>query len=197
MDLQGYANFLTACANDPRFEAGTLIEAIRKQDPEFSWFTSLAYRFVVVKRVRDGILERAKVNAWFEDRPLQGPGRVDTFNPYKRLFNFDLKADADGRYRRPAATLQSARPPGHVAALGRQQQSGRGKEQERGHRRRRDGVVARSGIARSGRQVGPGSQPAGISIGAHRSEQGRRAERRSIRRRARAATPSAARPSDR
>ena len=39
MDLQGYANFLTACAQDPRFEAGTLIEAIRKQDPEFSWFT--------------------------------------------------------------------------------------------------------------------------------------------------------------
>jgi hypothetical protein len=33
MDLQGYANFLTACAKDPRFEAGTLIEAIRKQDP--------------------------------------------------------------------------------------------------------------------------------------------------------------------
>ena len=24
MDLQGYANFLTACARDPRFEAGTL-----------------------------------------------------------------------------------------------------------------------------------------------------------------------------
>ena len=31
-----------------------LIEAIRKQDPEFSWFNSLLYRFVVVKRTRDG-----------------------------------------------------------------------------------------------------------------------------------------------
>jgi mono/diheme cytochrome c family protein len=93
MDLQGYANFLTATARDPRFEAGTLIEAIRKQDPDFGWFTSLLYRFVVVKRTRDGILERAKQNAWFDDRPPQGPGRVDTFNPYKRMFNFDLKAD--------------------------------------------------------------------------------------------------------
>jgi len=93
MDLQGYANFLTATAQDPRFEAGTIIEAIRKQDPDFGWFTSLLYRFVVVKRTRDGILERAKQNAWFEDRPPQGPGRVDTFNPYKRIFNFDLKAD--------------------------------------------------------------------------------------------------------
>ena len=93
MDLQGYANFLTACARDPRFEASTLIDAIRKQDPEFSFLQSLIFRFIVVGRTRDGILERAKINSWFDDRPLQGPGRVDTFNPYKRFFNFDMKAD--------------------------------------------------------------------------------------------------------
>lgn len=93
MDLQGYANFLTACAQDPRFEAGTLLEAIRKQDPEFGFLDGLVYRFLVIKRTRDGILERAEQNAWFKDRPPQGPGRVDTFNPYKRMFGFDLKAD--------------------------------------------------------------------------------------------------------
>lgn len=93
MDLQGYANFLTATANDPRFDAGTIIEAIRKQDPSFTWFQSLLYRFVVIKRTRDGILERAEQNKWFNDRPPQGPGRVDTFNPYKRLFSFDLSQD--------------------------------------------------------------------------------------------------------
>jgi mono/diheme cytochrome c family protein len=47
----------------------------------------------VIKRTRDGILERADQNSWFAERPPQGPGRVDTFNPYKRLFNFDMKAD--------------------------------------------------------------------------------------------------------
>jgi len=93
MDLQGFANFLTDCARDPRFEAGTLIAAIRQQDPDFSWFSSLLYRFVVIKRTREGILERAVDNAWFEGRPPQGPGRVDTFNPYKSLFDFDMKAD--------------------------------------------------------------------------------------------------------
>ena len=51
------------------------------------------YRFIAIKRTRDGILERAEQNSWFNDRPPQGPGRVDTFNPYKRIFNFDLKAD--------------------------------------------------------------------------------------------------------
>ena len=93
MDLQGYANFLTATARDPRFEVGALLEGIRKQDPDFGWFTSLLYRFVVIRRTRDGILARAEQNAWFNDRPPQGPGRVDTFNPYKRMFNFDLKTD--------------------------------------------------------------------------------------------------------
>ena len=94
MDLQGYANFLTACARDPRFEAGTLIEAIRAQDPEFGWFQSLLYRFFVITRTRDGILARAAQNAWFDARPPQGPGRVDTFNPYKRLFGFDMGSDS-------------------------------------------------------------------------------------------------------
>lgn len=31
MDLQGYANFLTACAKDPRFNYATLMAAIRKE----------------------------------------------------------------------------------------------------------------------------------------------------------------------
>jgi hypothetical protein len=93
MDLQGFANFLTAAARDPRFNAGTLLEAIRKQNPDFGFFEGLLYRFLVIKRTRDGILERAAQNAWFDTRPPQGPGRVDTFNPYKRLFGFDMATD--------------------------------------------------------------------------------------------------------
>ena len=93
LDLQGYANFLTAAARDARFEAGTLLAAIKQQDPDFSWFDALIYRFFAIRQTRNGILERADVNAWFADRPPQGPGRVDTFNPYKRMFGFDMSAD--------------------------------------------------------------------------------------------------------
>ena len=93
MDLQGYANFLTATARDERFNAGTLIDAMRKQDPQMSWFESLLYRFVVIPRTQKGILERADRNAWFNLRPPQGPGRVDTFNPYKRMFDLDVTQD--------------------------------------------------------------------------------------------------------
>src|SRR5215510_5271320 len=46
-----------------------------------------------VRRTRDGILDGARDNAWFDKRPPQGPGRVDTFNPYKVMFKFDIGAD--------------------------------------------------------------------------------------------------------
>ena len=73
MDLQGYARFLTACANDPRFNASTLLAAIKKENPDFGFFKRLVYRLFVIGRTRSGILDRAKENAWFDVRPPQGP----------------------------------------------------------------------------------------------------------------------------
>jgi mono/diheme cytochrome c family protein len=94
MDLQGYARFLTACARDPRFTEDTLIAAMEKH-PEFGFFDGLVYRWLVIKRTKDGILERADQTAWFDKRPPQGPGRVDTFNPYKAMFAKETHFDTD------------------------------------------------------------------------------------------------------
>ena len=93
MDLQGYARFLTACANDPRFNASTLLEAIKKENPNFGFFEGFIYRFFAIRQTRDGILERTKENAWFDVRPPQGPGRVDTFNPYKVFLKMPIGDD--------------------------------------------------------------------------------------------------------
>jgi hypothetical protein len=93
MDLQGYANFLTACANDPRFNASTLIDAIRRVNPDFNLVQRLIHRFIVIRRTREGILERARENSWFDVRPPQGPGRVDTFNPYKVMLKLGIEND--------------------------------------------------------------------------------------------------------
>jgi mono/diheme cytochrome c family protein len=93
MDLQAYARFLTACANDPRFTASTLLDAIKKENPNFGFFEGLVYRFFAVRQTRDGILERAKENSWFDVRPPQGPGRVDTFNPYKVFLKMPVDKD--------------------------------------------------------------------------------------------------------
>ena len=93
MDLQSYLRFLTACAQDPRFTASNLIAAIEKVNPNLGFFEKLVYRLIVVGRTRNGILDRAMETAWFDSRPPQGPGRVDTFNPYKVLFAFNMAAD--------------------------------------------------------------------------------------------------------
>ena len=93
IDLQGYARFLTATVDDPRFNYTTLIEAIQKADPSFSWWDRLTYRLFVISAVQKGVRRLAVQNAWFDKRPPQGPGRVDTFNPYKRLLGFDMDAD--------------------------------------------------------------------------------------------------------
>jgi mono/diheme cytochrome c family protein len=92
MDLQAYGRFLTACAKSPAFETGALIEAIRKNDPDFGFFSRLAFRLFIVRATRDGILERERENAWFDTRPPFGPGRVDTFNPYKVLLRLPVDA---------------------------------------------------------------------------------------------------------
>jgi hypothetical protein len=90
MDLQGYANFLTACARDPRFNYSTLMAAIRKENPRISWFDRLLHRLFIVRATRNGILERARANSWFDTRPPQGVGRVDTFNPYKVILRLPI-----------------------------------------------------------------------------------------------------------
>ncbi len=82
-DLQQYLNFLFAVANDSRFDADTLIPAIERVHPAFSWIDSLFYRHIVIPRTRDEILKAADQFAWMNAFPAAGPGRVDTFNPYK------------------------------------------------------------------------------------------------------------------
>jgi processive rubber oxygenase RoxA-like protein/cbb3-type cytochrome c oxidase subunit III len=94
MDLQGYARFLSAVAKDPRFNADTLVAAMKKH-PEFGFFDGLVYKWLVIRRTRDGILERDSRIAWFDKRPPQGPGRVDTFNPYKAMFAEETHFDTD------------------------------------------------------------------------------------------------------
>ncbi len=94
MDLQSYARFLSACARDPRFNTDTLVAAMKKH-PDFGFFDGLAYKLLVISRTKDGILERDPRIAWFDKRPPQGPGRVDTFNPYKSMFPKETHFDTD------------------------------------------------------------------------------------------------------
>ena len=89
---QRYQQFLMAAGQDERFNADTLIPAIQKLNPDFSWLDSLLYRFIVIPQTRDALHQLAKDFAWEDSRPRWGPGRVDTFNPYK-FVQFGLPDD--------------------------------------------------------------------------------------------------------
>ena len=108
MDLQGYARFLTACARSPAFETSAMMAAIRRGTPDGGVFTRLVDRLFLVRATRKGILDRARENAWFDVRPPQGPGRVDTFNPYKRLLALPMD-DVVGTVDLPSLWNQRSR----------------------------------------------------------------------------------------
>jgi mono/diheme cytochrome c family protein len=92
-DLQSYQRFLFACIRDPKFTPDNVWNAMRKHNPRLSWFDGLTYRWFVIPRTKSEGTRLANDFAFFDGRPPQGPGRVDTFNPYKVMFRFDLKAD--------------------------------------------------------------------------------------------------------
>ena len=94
LNLMGYFKFLFACGRSPNFTASNVLGAISKYT-SLSWSDKLIYRFVIMPRLRDALAAKgAKFDSIVAGRPDWGPGRVDTFNPYKVLvFNLDMKDD--------------------------------------------------------------------------------------------------------
>jgi mono/diheme cytochrome c family protein len=92
--LESYIRFLQATADDPRFTPEKLIPAMKNADPKFSFTDELLYRHFVIPRTRTALQAIGNDFGWMDRRPPQGPGRVDTFNPYKfRIFG--LGSDSD------------------------------------------------------------------------------------------------------
>jgi hypothetical protein len=93
LDLMGYFHFLFSCARDPNFTTENVIAAIDKHI-DVGIVDGLFYR-LAIPEVRAALVERGpKFDAITAYRPAWGPGRVDTFNPYKVLvFNLDMSND--------------------------------------------------------------------------------------------------------
>lgn len=84
VDVLGYQRFLFACANDPRFNAATLMPAIARQT-RLSWLDNLLYRFALIPATRNALKQQSQDWRWTyeSDRPYWGPGRIEPFNPVK------------------------------------------------------------------------------------------------------------------
>jgi hypothetical protein len=84
LDLHRFIAFILAIADDDRLSADRLIPAMEKAGAQFDWIDRLAWRYYVIPRVREGLLmRRVRLQPLLDAQPAWGPGRVDTFNPYK------------------------------------------------------------------------------------------------------------------
>jgi mono/diheme cytochrome c family protein len=85
--------FFLKVGSDPKFSADNLIEAI--DSPEvggnLNFAERLIYRYVVYPRVRQALMQLSTQVGFINRQADWGPGRVDTFNPYKAIqFNFPM-----------------------------------------------------------------------------------------------------------
>ncbi len=89
LDLQGFFRFLFSCVSDSRFNAKTVLQEMRNQAP-VGPLDAYVYR-QGIERFRVAVLEQKEKLTYWDDFPQSGPGRIDTFGPYKALF-FDMPA---------------------------------------------------------------------------------------------------------
>jgi len=86
LDLDRFFSFLLEAADDMALAPERLFEAMAATGTDLGPIDRLLWRFIVIPEVREGLLERrAQVLAMLEGQPAWGPGRVDTFNPYKAI----------------------------------------------------------------------------------------------------------------
>ena len=86
LDLYRFIRFILDAGADERLSADTLIPAMEKTGTKFNPLEQLVWRFYVIPRVREGLIERrSRLEPLLSAQPPWGPGRVDTFNPYKLL----------------------------------------------------------------------------------------------------------------
>jgi mono/diheme cytochrome c family protein len=94
--LYEFIQFLRQVAVDSKFAADNVVRAINSDSVggDLNFFEEALYRYVIVDRVRDGLLD-VRERLGFLDHQLDwGPGRVDTFNPYKAIqFGFPMDPD--------------------------------------------------------------------------------------------------------
>jgi hypothetical protein len=94
LDLQNFFRFVLNCSLDERFTAENVLGRIEASGHDLSLFDRILYRYAVIPRTREQTLELAQRLSLLMNGAVTewGPGRVDTFNPYKGLqFNWQLE----------------------------------------------------------------------------------------------------------
>jgi hypothetical protein len=84
LDLHGFTDFVLSIATDERMAPDRFMESMREAGFRFGPVEALVWKHVVLPQVREGLIsQRARLGPLLALQPEWGPGRVDTFNPYK------------------------------------------------------------------------------------------------------------------
>ena len=94
LDIMGFEKFFFDCAKDPKFAAEFVVPEARRLAQANGQDLDLLDRYLVypiaVALMRERLLTLAGRFSFAFDYPPWGPGRVDTFNSAKVLFNFPM-----------------------------------------------------------------------------------------------------------
>jgi mono/diheme cytochrome c family protein len=84
LDLYRFIRFILNAGTDERLGTHSLMAAMRAGGARFSPIEEVVWRFYVIPQVREGLVMRySRLHQFIADQAPWGPGRVDTFNPYK------------------------------------------------------------------------------------------------------------------
>jgi hypothetical protein len=106
LDIMGFEKFFFSCAADPKFAAEFIVPEARRLAREKGEDLDLLDRYLVypvaVALMRERLLMLAGRFSFVMDQPEWGPGRVDTFNSAKVIFNFPMHKVAEKEKNAPA-----------------------------------------------------------------------------------------------
>jgi len=92
LELENYIRFLTSCALDPRFTTDNVMAVIESRT-RLGPIERYIYR-TAIPLTREALIEQGNRLSFINNRPDWGPGRVDTFNPYKAIqFHWPMDHD--------------------------------------------------------------------------------------------------------
>jgi hypothetical protein len=86
LDFYGLVAFIVGMADSPQLRPDKLIPEMKKAGASIDWIDKQVWRYYAIPRLREELIERrASLGPLLAYQPAWGPGRVDTFNPYKVL----------------------------------------------------------------------------------------------------------------
>jgi len=90
-NVMDFQNFFFNCARSAKFTQDRIIPLINEKSGGLSLFDRYIVYPVAVSLMRDGLISLADRFTFADKQPAWGPGRVDTFNAAKAVFNFPFQ----------------------------------------------------------------------------------------------------------